>query len=109
MSDHTANRFTEADRAAIRATIRATLDRWGRAVVTEPRRDLAFTLTRLGAHAIGTTLFDLRDAEAEEISSEACAALDERITNLRRADLIGTRCECGAPYDVNLRGYRCAR
>lgn len=26
-----------------------------------------------------------------------------------RQDLIGTRCECGAPYDPELPGYGCAR
>lgn len=40
---------------------------------------------------------------------EAGHCTDPRPKRPVREDLIGTRCECGAPYDPELPGYSCAR
>ncbi len=40
---------------------------------------------------------------------DAGLCTDPREKRAAKPELIGTRCECGAPYDPELPGYSCAR
>lgn len=43
------------------------------------------------------------------IEAGHCTPPPSALSRPVREDLIGTRCECGAPYDPALPGYACAR
>lgn len=73
----TAYRLTSEDEQTIRARLAATVADWrsaGGAARPENAAQLG-TLTRVGAHAIGCSLYDLRDSEVAWIETTARAAL----------------------------------
>jgi hypothetical protein len=70
-----ADRLTDADRTTIRARLAQTVADW-----TGPRETGIDTeaLVRIGANAIGCTLYDLRPVEVAWLRAEAAAAYAER-------------------------------
>lgn len=74
-----ASRLTAADEEAVRVRIADTLELWR---TSSTRRDYVpaiadrEALMRLGAHAIGCALVDLRDAELRRIAELVADAVD---------------------------------
>jgi hypothetical protein len=65
--EHTANRLTAADRAAMNTRLEEVIRGYGRSYM--PRPDDVTALERIAMHAIGCTAADLRDAELTEITA----------------------------------------
>lgn len=61
------NRFTESDRATIRARMDETFDNWSRPGPYTPVWADVETMQRIACHAIGCTEADLRASELAEI------------------------------------------
>lgn len=68
------NRFTDADRATIIARLAEVTAAWPRTHNATVGAD-GETLTRVGAHAIGCGLHDLRQSEEDEVRTFAAAAI----------------------------------
>lgn len=75
LPDHTSYRLTAEDESVIRARLASYVSMGD--ITTHPRRgNVIDRLVRIGAHAIGCSVDDLRDSEISWIVDQATAALD---------------------------------